>query len=372
MPSDISPDNNKSPRRAATRVFLRGLSISLPPILTLVILLWIGQGLNTYIVQPIGDGVRWVIASTVNEIRQEKDLLPSQGLPPLPRWGNRYRVTPQLDNSKEEFKQQVALAVKSSDPERSVDREVIGARVLAERYSSDVYVPMGGGYIPLKVHTTVENLVGPAATPPTAIGVYMDYVTSQYFLSFWHLSALALALTIVGIYFIGRLFNARLGAWFVHKFETEILGRLPFISNVYSSVKQVTDFLLTEREVEYSRVVAIEYPRRGIWSLGLVTGDSMLDITTAAGEPMISVLVPSSPMPVTGYTMNVPRSEVVDLNLTVDQAFQFCISCGVLVPPHQMVTPETLKQAFGKRLPPAALPPFASERTSDSSMSNPS
>ena len=112
---------------------------------------------------------------------------------------------------------------------------------------------------------------------------------------------------------------------------------------------------MTEREVEYSRVVAIEYPRRGIWSLGLVTGDSMLDITNAAGEPMVSVLVPSSPMPVTGYTMNVPRSEVTDLNITVDQAFQFCISCGVLVPPQQKVTPELLKQAFGKQLP-AALP----------------
>ncbi|MCA9042533.1 MAG: DUF502 domain-containing protein, partial [Planctomycetaceae bacterium] len=128
-----------------------------------------------------------------------------------------------------------------------------------------------------------------------------------------------------------------------------ILGRLPIISNVYSSVKQITDFLFTERSVEYSRVVAIEYPRKGIWSLALVTGDGLLKVTGAASEPMVSVLVPSSPMPVTGYTMMVPRSSLIDLNISIDQAFQFCISCGVLVPEGQKVTPEALQRELSRR-----------------------
>jgi uncharacterized membrane protein len=129
-----------------------------------------------------------------------------------------------------------------------------------------------------------------------------------------------------------------------------VLGRLPVISTVYSAVKQVTDFLFSERQIEYNRVVAIEYPRRGIWSLGFVTSDSMLEISTAAGEPLVSILIPTSPMPVTGYTMSVPRRDVMDLNITIDQAFQFCVSCGVLVPPHQQVTPELLQQELAKRL----------------------
>ncbi len=74
--------------------------------------------------------------------------------------------------------------------------------------------------------------------PPSAIGAYMDYVTSQYFYSFWHLSALAILLTIVGVYFIGKLVTARLGGWFVHKFETGVLARLPVISNAYSAARQ--------------------------------------------------------------------------------------------------------------------------------------
>jgi len=76
----------------------------------------------------------------------------------------------------------------------------------------------------------------------------------------------------------------------------------------------------------------------------------MLEMTVTAGEPLVAILVPTSPMPVTGYTMSVPKSEIVDLNITVDQAFQFCLSCGVLVPPQQRVTDDLLREELGKRL----------------------
>ncbi|MDF1742668.1 MAG: DUF502 domain-containing protein, partial [Gimesia sp.] len=155
---------------------------------------------------------------------------------------------------------------------------------------------------------------------------------------------------IVALYFLGRFVTARVGSWMVLKFEQGVLARLPVVSNVYSSVKQVTDFFFSERTVNYSRVVAVEYPRRGIWSLGFVTGDSMLEMTVTAGEPLVAILIPTSPMPVTGYTMSIPKSEIVDLNITVDQAFQFCLSCGVLVPPQQRVTDELLREELGKRL----------------------
>ena len=90
------------------------------------------------------------------------------------------------------------------------------------------------------------------------------------------------------------------------------------------------------------KVVAVEYPRRGIWSLGFVTGESMLDIRSAANEPVVSVLIPTSPMPATGFTMTVLKSETIDMNITVDQALQFIVSCGVVVPPHQQIRPEAI------------------------------
>jgi uncharacterized membrane protein len=108
------------------------------------------------------------------------------------------------------------------------------------------------------------------------------------------------------------------------------------VRTVYASVKQVTDFLFSEREIQVARVIAVEYPRKGIWSLGLVTSDGMMEIRDAVGEPVLTVLVPTSPMPMTGFAVTIKKSETIDLNITIDQAFQFIASCGVVVPPQQM------------------------------------
>jgi uncharacterized membrane protein len=78
--------------------------------------------------------------------------------------------------------------------------------------------------------------------------------------------------------------------------------------------------------------VAVEYPRKGVWALGLVTGEGIPDIEKLAEDPCISVMICTSPMPMAGFTINVRRSEAVDLNMTFDQAVQFIVSCGVIVP----------------------------------------
>jgi len=98
----------------------------------------------------------------------------------------------------------------------------------------------------------------------------------------------------------------------------------------------VTDFMFSERDIEYTRVVAVEYPRKGIWQIAFVTGDSLLDIACAANEPVVAVFFPCSPMPFTGFTAIVKRSDTIDLNITMEQAIQFVVSCGVVSPPQQM------------------------------------
>ena len=108
------------------------------------------------------------------------------------------------------------------------------------------------------------------------------------------------------LYFLGRLFTFGIGRWLVRQFDRAIM-RIPLVNKVYGGVKQVTDFAFEEREIEFNRVVAIEYPRKGIWSLGFVTGNSMKEIAEFTGEPMLSVLMPTSPMPMTGFTVTVSR-----------------------------------------------------------------
>jgi len=153
------------------------------------------------------------------------------------------------------------------------------------------------------------------------------------------------------LYFLGRFLAYGVGRVLYLALERSIT-QLPIIRTVYSSVKQVTDFVFSENETQFNRVVAVEYPRQGIWSIGFVTGEGMLDVRQAAGEPIISILIPTSPMPATGYTITVRKSETIELDITVDQAFQFIVSCGVVVPVVQMQDHETeeLREAIESKI----------------------
>ena len=326
-------------RSAATRFFLRGLAISLPPILTVVIVLWLAEGVNTYIIHPTSVGVEWAIAKVIDESRELEELEVLEGAPSLQGCGTGYRVESDL---LEEIEPRQRNEGVSGIPAEWLYSEQHRVRVFVV-INSDEAIPYDDYQFAVK-NTTAGEM------PRSAVGIYMVIARYRHFRGQLLLSAFAVSILVIVLYFLGQLVTNRLGAWGVRKFESALVGRVPLVSNVYSSVKQVTDFLFTERTIEYNRIVAIEYPRRGIWSLGFVTGESMLEMTTAAGEPLVSILIPTSPMPVTGYTINVPKTEIIDLNITIDQAFQFCISCGVLVPESQKVTPESLQQALTRRL----------------------
>ena len=97
--------------------------------------------------------------------------------------------------------------------------------------------------------------------------------------------------------------------------------------------------------MEFSRVVAVEYPRKGIWSLGLVTGPGMRTVHEQLGGDLLTVFIPSSPTPVTGYTITVRRNEVIDLPMSIDDAFRFTISGGVIMPINQQRSQSEVEQA---------------------------
>jgi len=334
QPPEEKP-NNKSEKKATSttqRFFLRGLAISLPPILTLVIVIWLAGIVNSYIIVPTTTTVRYSIAYFMDASQPRDNFVQLDNLPSL-----------------EYCRKDYLISKSENDSIKAIEKSP-GKGVTQNMMMPLAWVAFGDRAVPYEDYREVAKRIRASEMPTTAIGLYMELATTRWFKSLFQLSAVAVALTIVALYFLGRFVTARIGAWMVIKFEQGVLARLPVVSNVYSSVKQVTDFFFSERTVDYSRVVAVEYPRRGIWSLGFVTGDSMLEMTVTAGEPLVAILIPTSPMPVTGYTMSIPKSEIVDLNITVDQAFQFCLSCGVLVPPQQRVTDDLLREELGKRL----------------------
>jgi putative ABC transport system permease protein len=172
---------------------------------------------------------------------------------------------------------------------------------------------------------------GPVATTTRRKGAFQTSTLSDLvdLIGFAHW--LGYACVALVLYVLGKFFRAGVGHWIWKWFEG-VINRLPVIRNVYSSVKQVTDFFFSEQQIGFNRVVAIEYPRQGLWAIAFVTGEGMLDVRSATNEPMLSVLVPTSPIPGTGFTVMVRQRDALDLNMTVDQAVQYLVSCGVVVP----------------------------------------
>lgn len=132
-----------------------------------------------------------------------------------------------------------------------------------------------------------------------------------------------LVVGILGRNFIGR----RLVLWW-----EALLGRIPVVSAIYSSVKQVSDTLLSPSGQAFRKPVLVEFPRAGAWSVGFVVGSPGEGIAGAKAGDHASVYVPTAPNPTSGYVLIVPLTDVVDLDITVDEALKFVVSMGVVAP----------------------------------------
>jgi len=173
----------------------------------------------------------------------------------------------------------------------------------------------------------------------------------------WYMDLIGLFVAIIVVYIAGRLLGGFFGRRIYRKVE-DVITSLPVFKQVYPYVKQVVDFLFSDdRPIKFNRVVLIEYPRKDIWTMGFLTGKSMRSIREQLGNS-VSVFIPSSPTPFTGYTMTVRREEVIELPITVEEAIRFTVSGGVLVPTHQRVDePNREDEKKGvKRMPNGLIP----------------
>lgn len=153
----------------------------------------------------------------------------------------------------------------------------------------------------------------------------------------WYLRGIGLVVAIILIYLAGRFLGGYIGRRVYGRLE-RFLARLPVFKQLYPHVKQVVEFIFGERDkLKFNRVVLVEYPRKGIWTVGLMTGDSMRDIEGKAGDECVTVFIPSSPTPFTGYTITVLRREALDLPITVEEALRFVVTGGVLIPDSQQI-----------------------------------
>ena len=177
-----------------------------------------------------------------------------------------------------------------------------------------------------------------AAQDSELIFAYQEAAVDAWWTDYLLVRMIGLVVAIVAVYVAGRLVGGLVGRWAYRWFE-RLLTSLPVIKKIYSWIKQIVDFLFNKQDksMKFSRVVAAEYPRRGIWSVGFQTGDAMKSIQPRSANS-ITVFIPSSPTPFTGYTVTIPREDVIELPISVEEAIGFAISGGVLRPPSERLS----------------------------------
>ncbi len=138
-----------------------------------------------------------------------------------------------------------------------------------------------------------------------------------------------LAIPLLGILLIGLMARNIAGRWFLDMGE-RVLQAIPLAGQVYKTLKQLLETLLKDSNGKFRRVILVEYPRRGIWAIAFVTGIISSDIQAQMSRPMLSVFIPTTPNPTTGWYAVVPEDEVVNLSMSIEDAFKIVVSGGIV------------------------------------------
>ena len=142
---------------------------------------------------------------------------------------------------------------------------------------------------------------------------------------------LGLTVPLLAILLIGLMARNFVGRWLL-EFGEGTLSKIPVAGAVYKTLKQLLETFLSNKSNRFRRVVLVEYPREGIYSVGFVTGDVGPSLQPELEEKLLSVFIPTAPNPTTGWYTLVPESSVKDLDISVEDAFKTIISAGIVNP----------------------------------------
>jgi len=183
---------------------------------------------------------------------------------------------------------------------------------------------------------------------PIALTIYLFFLainsTDAFFgrffdkfgLGFGDFRGLSIVVGICIIILIGFFTTNFLGKK-IHNFFERLVLKLPFFRQVYPALKEMAIFLFTrERLTSFRQVILVEYPRKGVYAMGFLTNDSSKEMCEHIKKELCNVFVPSSPGPLTGFTILVPKKEIIYTHISVEDAFKFIVSGGV-VNPHEFI-----------------------------------
>ena len=201
-----------------------------------------------------------------------------------------------------------------------------------------------------KFWNRVKNylLTGVIVTAPVAITVYMSYhlvvwinsVTSHLIPQQWKIGnfvpyavpGLGLVLLITALMLVGMLTTGYVGKFFVKLWE-RIIRKMPVVSSFYSLMKQIFETFLSQKSRSFSEVVLVQYPRKDLWTIAFVSKDETGgEVADKVGQKMLSIYVPTTPNPTSGFLIFVPENDVIKLDMSVEDGIKYVLSCGIVTP----------------------------------------
>ncbi len=147
-----------------------------------------------------------------------------------------------------------------------------------------------------------------------------------------HVPLLGVLVMVVLMLVTGVFVTNIFGQWWLRQWD-RLLGRIPIVKSIYSSVKQVSDTLFSSDGNAFREAVLVQYPHAGSWTIAFVTGKPAADVAQHLPGEHVSLYVPTTPNPTSGFFLMMPRSAVRPLAMSVDEALKYIISMGVVVPP---------------------------------------
>lgn len=162
-------------------------------------------------------------------------------------------------------------------------------------------------------------------------GIVYTFILEQFGIRFGQIPGIGFITLILLIILTGVITRNYFGRKLVD-FGDQFVGRIPLINRVYNAIKQISHAFLSSKREVFKKAVLFEYPRKGVYSIGFYTQDTRGSIQEALDVDVVSVFLPTTPNPTSGFLLFVPKADVVELDLTIEEAMKLVISGGAIVP----------------------------------------
>jgi len=162
----------------------------------------------------------------------------------------------------------------------------------------------------------------------------LRFVPEKYLPETWlgfAIPGLGVILTLLLVLITGLLVANFVGRSMIGFWES-MLERIPVVRSIYSAAKKFVEIVFSDSEQSFKKVLLIEYPRKGIYSLAFQTATDLGEVQGKTGEPVVCTFVPTTPNPTSGYIIILPKKDIIELDMEVDEAFKMIVSLGVVVP----------------------------------------